>query len=892
MQNSIVTCPHCDARLRIPTIQGKQQIRCGACKSVFGIPQASSEVKSSPKKQKRSPWVRPVLVLGLIGAIIVGIGFLSKKAEKADTPAKWITISYDGLLDKTQLTQSGEPLSVALQTLATSSPSRGEVQPFLAPQASLLIDVADTIYPSSGAPWTNLGNYYEAGSAQPAWVALMRAGEVIVAATGDGRARVFAPGSEPQFSYQRCYGIVRHALAAVLPQDGRMLSVQVFAFENDYTNREIRLNTTPHIFEASSFPPPKGKRELDLAGLELFLQEETVLEGGSLSDNEGLVLYGSKGDPQTLAGHPISLSDLAVAYRAVFHAGDNTAFISLDPNIDPTKVTVNFGGYLEDTAIGSVVLEADKRFKTLSTGLDPNSYRDLRSVIRTPMPGFETSSEREANDGSFSRKSGWVGTRFWFYPESIRVETDFDGLFARIANAQFTADAERSRSDFVDMAQFETYKKSQLSPHTRRAIDDLNANYSRYASIFPELRELWVVGRLMGLMSWLNEVRNPAVDLDGLLAVTLPAFSTDRWKTQLLTSTTVVQTDGIQGRMHGKAVITNLTPILDMTINKHFKDPEKLAGFLATSRGGDEGGSQLWMAEADRILQDLGHKAVRTLIRNKEDLKALVSEASKHIEAPAPETISTQKATLSRIKSRIQSLRSELDQMDSLMARNDETHNRYLDRYNQMVDEHNNLQKSYNFLVDQLNSSKLSSSYITEIGGGISLRPKEFSVRAQAGSSLVSEMRTKARSTITKLPEIAPKGTWVRTRIGEAEIRSAPMPLELKAGALPSRSMANRILNEWELGASGKYWQSREVGSAGWRDQTKRIDGAQRERYYDPGKSSLDIIERGNSGSQSHIVGLWTSKDRIVFTKVSQQPIADPGNPPFWFQRQESIDIR
>lgn len=888
MKNRIVICPHCSATLRIPAIQGKRQIRCGACHSVFGIPQASLETKSSPKKRKRSPWFRPAIVLGLIVAVIVGIGFLVKKV---DTPAKWITVSYDGLLDKSQLTQSGEPLSVVLQTLGTSPLSRGEVQPFLAPQASLLIDVADTICPSSGAPWINLGNYFEATSAQPAWVALMRAGEVIVAATGDGRARVFAPGADPLTAYQSCYGVVRHALAGILPQDGSMLSVEVFAFENEYANREIRLNTTPHIFKASSFPPPKGKRELDLAGLELFLQEGTVLEGGSLSDDEGLVLYGSKGEPQTLAGNPISLSDLAVAYRAVFHAGDNTAFISLDPNIDPTKVTVNFGGYLEDTAIGSVVLEADKRFKTLSTGLDPNTYRDLRNVIRTRMPGFETSSEREANDGSYSRKSSWVGTRFWFYPESIQVETDFDGLFARIANAQFTADAERSRSDFVDMAQFETYKKSHLSPHIRRAIDDLNANYSRYASIFPELRELWVVGRLMGLMSWLNGVGNSAVDLDGLLAVHLPAFSTDRWKTQLLTSTTVVQSDGIQGRMHGKVVVTNLTPILDMTIKEHFKDQEKLAGFLATSRGGDEGGSQLWMAEAERILQDFGHNAVRTLIRNKEDLKALVSDASKHIEAPAPETVSIQKAALGRIKARILSLKNELNQLEPLMARSAETHNQFLGRYNEMVDEHNNLQKDYNFLLDQLNASNLISNYITEIGGGISLRPKEFSVRERVGSSLVSEMRTKSRSTKTKLPKIAPKGTWVRTRIGAAEIRNASMPLELKAGALPSKSMAKRILNEWELGASGKYWQSREEGRASWRDQTKRIDGTQRERYYDPGKSSLDIIERGNSGSQNHIVGLWTSKDRIVFTKVFQQPIADPGSPPFWFQRQETSKI-
>lgn len=528
--------------------------------------------------------VRAMIALGLIGVITLGIVYL---ARNAPAPANWITVSYDGLLDNTQLTQSGEPLSAVLQTLTSTPSARGEVQPFLEPQASLLIDVADAIHASSGAPWINLGNYYEPGAAQPGWATLMRAGKVLVAATGDARARVFVPGTDPLTAYESCYSIVRHALAGVLPQDGRPLSVEVYAFINDYSGRELRLNAVPYAFEASSFPPPIGKRELDLAGLEEFLQQDVILEGGSISENEGLVLYGSKGERQTLSGHPSRLADLAVAYRAVFHAGDNTAFISLDPHKDPTKVTVNFGGYLEDTAIGSVVLEADKRFKTLSTGIDPNTFHDLRSYIRTAVPGFETSSEREAMDDSLSHKGGWVGTRFWFYPESIRVETDFDGRYARIANAQFTADAKRSRNDFADMAKFEAYKKSQLSPHIRRSIEDLNTNYFGYASVFPELRELLVVGRFMGLMSWLTGIADPQVDFDCLLAVSLPAFHTDREKTQLLTATTVLQANSIQGRTYGRAVVTNLTPVLDATVTDHFRDSKRLAVFLALRSGGN-----------------------------------------------------------------------------------------------------------------------------------------------------------------------------------------------------------------------------------------------------------------------------------------------------------------
>jgi len=62
---------------------------------------------------------------------------------------------------------------------------------------------------------------------------------------------------------------------------------------------------------------------------------------------------------------PVELAELAVAYRAVFHAGDNEAFISLDPHKAPTKVTVNLGGFLENTRIGFVVPQRGFRRPTI-----------------------------------------------------------------------------------------------------------------------------------------------------------------------------------------------------------------------------------------------------------------------------------------------------------------------------------------------------------------------------------------------------------------------------------------------------------------------------------------------------------------------------------------------
>lgn len=137
---------------------------------------------------------------------------------------------------------------------------------------------------------------------------------------------------------------------------------------------------------------------------------------------------------------------------------------------------------------------------------------------------------------------------------------------------------------------------------------------------------------------------------------------------------------------------------------------------------------------------------------------------------------------------------------------------------------------------------------------------------------------------ITKLSKMAPKGSWLRTRISTERLSSATSPVALKAVASASKSVSNRILNEWDLGGLGTYWQTREEGVTGWRDQVKRMDGSQRERYYDPTNSTFHIVERARTGSHDHLVGRWVSKDRVVFTRELRPNVANPGSPPFWFE--------
>jgi hypothetical protein len=376
----------------------------------------------APPRKNTIPRIITISFLLLIGVILT-LYYYQKGSKplflKVQEP-KWVTIIYADLIDTNAIIRTGQNIKSALR-----DPNlKGAVQPFLAPYSILLQHSIEMIYGQEKVAFCNVTDYYPPGLPQPAWVSIFRGGRIQIASDYKSHARVFLLGNNPEESYQTNYSIIRHCLNALLPKDGSPLSIEVFSYKNDYEKAELHLNLNAYTFSASAFQQ-KGV-PLDITGLSTFFDANPEIQGAEIDRSKGLILYGKQGTKQTLAGANISLSDLAVAYRAVFHAGDNEAFISLDPHPDPTKVTVNFGGYLEDTRIGFVVLEADKRFKTITTGLDPNKFSDLRQYTRKYVSSFLSVAEQDLIDSSHLSHGKWVGTRFWFYPDSIGIESDLN----------------------------------------------------------------------------------------------------------------------------------------------------------------------------------------------------------------------------------------------------------------------------------------------------------------------------------------------------------------------------------------------------------------------------------------------------------------------------------
>jgi len=275
--------------------------------------------------------------------------------------AGWITVAYGELIDPQEIVRTGESLASAMKNPRL----RGDVQPFVDRFSSLLQPALEITRGPDALPYRDVAEFFPSGSRQPAWVALARGGRLFILTDESGHVRLFLPGEDPQQAYGLYYPVVRHALSLMVPASGSSLAVEVFAYHNRYETSDLLLNLQPYSFKAASFV--SKSTPLDLGRLAGFFASGCEIEGARLGRKDGFVLYGRDSIAPTLAQSRVDLSDLAVAYRAVFHAGDNAAFVSLDPHRYPTKVNVNFGGFLADTRIGSVVLQADERFKTITS---------------------------------------------------------------------------------------------------------------------------------------------------------------------------------------------------------------------------------------------------------------------------------------------------------------------------------------------------------------------------------------------------------------------------------------------------------------------------------------------------------------------------------------------
>ncbi len=730
-----INCPICDMRYRIPRTNQPLKITCKNCHEVF--------YKNLPLQQKKqgNKYLIPGIIIALIAAFI---WFNQNSTSSGSKPvssifsktksSNWVTISYGGLVNRSILTHSGETVGEIIRKIPNYTDDlKGQVQQYLEPYSILCHDVLLSTVSPDTLPLVNILAHYPVCSEQPAWVDLFREGHFQIY-YNTNLVRLFLKGSNPKTSFEKYHSVLRHPVQDIINSSHTSIeNVEVYVFKNDYAKTEIRLNTIPSVFKVNELDLSPKRKSIDLTSIEYFLNQGVILEAVEVDANKDLYLYGRKASGQTLAGYPISISDIAVIYRSIFHYGYNAPYISLDKHEDNRYAKVNFGGHFENTHAGHVVLEADKLFKALSTGLDPNTHKLVKSKITKEVPNFLTEDERGLLEDI---GEGHTQIRYWFYPDSIGTVTD--GSIGAVLTHQFLADVERMEKDI----------NVNVGNAVRKTIDHLNNNFSQYERAENTFKELSTVGRIMALVNWLKGMNmDDRIELDDLLSVKIPAFTTLKRTKKMLAVTAIAYP--------GNSYLTsqNVRNYTNTYYISHLLD-------------------QYSPTTTDKNFLNIAGDYFSNI-----DLSELAPSKYKEIQS----SIDNYNRLIKSNESRIESLENEIDRKKYTLNRYS---SRELDRYNDLINEYNSLlatQKSYintyNSKVSELNNMNITSRSITSIGGGINLRPSEFKRISRNRNSLKLRELTRIKSKIKTVGKIAKSGNWIRSNAGIGGSRINKLPV-------------------------------------------------------------------------------------------------------------------
>ncbi|MFH0797050.1 MAG: hypothetical protein V2A65_08365 [Candidatus Omnitrophota bacterium] len=648
------------------------------------------------------------------------------------TPGNWVIIPYGGLIDRSTFTHSGETVGNVIQKIASNNNAfKNLVQQYLEPYSILCHDKLLSTFKIATPPLVNILAHYPIGSEQPAWVDLFREGHFQLYYNAN-LIRVFLKGTDPKGSFKKYRSVIRLPIQDVMNTEGMSIkNIEVYVFTNDYATTEISLNTIPITYAINDINLSPKRKSIDLDSIEEFLESGVILEAVEVDKNNNLFFYGRKASNQTIADKPVSISDIAVVYRSVFHYGYNSPYISLDKHEDNRYAKVNFGGHLENTHVGYVVLEADKLFKTLCTGIDPNTHELVKSKITKDVPGFLTENEREFLEDSVE---GHSRIRFWFYPDNIGTVTD--GSIGTVLTYQFLADAER-----LDV-------KIKVAKAVRETIDHLNTNFIQYEKAENTYKELSTVGRIMALINWLREMNmGERIELDDLLSVKIPAFSTPEKTKRMLVITAGPYSEDLHISSQNVRDYTKtyyISYLLDKyppsTSNEEFLE-------IAKNYFSQIDTTELYPPKYKEIKSEVDY------------YEGLIDSNNEKLELMKKE-IEGKKEILDSSNS------SDIDQCNNL-----------INNYNNLSANQESLINVYKSKINELNSmDNIQSQEIDSIGGGISLNPKEFKRTVVNRNSPELSKIVRIKSQLKSSGNTAKSGDWIRSNSGMGGARINKLP--------------------------------------------------------------------------------------------------------------------
>ncbi|UCF57963.1 MAG: hypothetical protein JSW15_05815 [Deltaproteobacteria bacterium] len=758
--------------------------------------------------------------------------------RKKHASKNWVTISYRDLVGRSTITHSGDTVGDIIQKLSQGPDSedlKGLVQPYLEPFSFVCNDILAAINGVESIPLVNILSYYPVGSKQPVWVALFRQGHYQLHFNRE-IIRVFLKGDSSETLYRKYISVIRHPIKDLLESmDGGIKSVEVYAFKNNYAKTELSLDINPFILSAENIDLGTKKRPIDVEGLQDFFKQGVIIEAAEVDGNNDFYLYGRRSNDQTVYGSPLSLSDFSVVYRSIFHYGHNAPYISLDKHEDNRYAKVNFGGLLENTRVGGVVLESDKLFKTLSVGLDPNTNELIRDQINRAVPNFLTEDERSL---LYEKGQGKAQIRYWFYPDNIGTETD--GSIGVISSHQLLADVER-----MDV-------KVGVGRAQRDTIDHLNRNYSKYEKVFRPLKELCTVGRMMALVNWLRGMNmGEKVDLDALLSVDLPALKTQKKNKKMLAITGIAYAADrpiTRDNVRNSSKIYYISHLLEKS-KKTYTDDQflKIAQQYSESMNKDD------LMPKDRIGFERALKALEASIKNDQN--------------------------------RLHKMVAELEEMNRKINRYSPQHE--IDKYNRLVRIHNALVNKveenidvYNLKIRRLSSEKIGTHFITSIGGGINLRPRDFKkIIHNPQSAKIRKIRD-VKEKLLKGKQGTKSIQWVRSNSQSGKNSFVhELPISRWKTSI-DKKVENITRIEISSSNGDRIWVSSDSKSGNWKCKAV-VNGTTHEVVVDKPRNTATIVTE--EYPQNIKVSIDKDQRMIILSRGGKGGQGDL-NPPSWME--------
>ncbi len=850
--HTIIKCPRCEQKLQVPSNLCTLKIKCPRCEERF-LWDDKRGFNIEDLKAKDSIKIKPILAIVSVALVLCLLPFflLYPGTQEKGSPIQsnflarekhalknWVTISYRDLVDRSPITHSGDTVGDIIQKLSQDPNSenlKGLVQSYLEPFSFVCNDILAAINGVESTPLVNILSYYPVGSKQPAWAALFRQGHYQLHFNRD-IIRVFLKGDSSETLYRKHISVIRHPIKDLLESmDGGIKTVEVYAFKNNYAKAELSLDINPFTLNTENIDLGTKKRPIDIGGLQDFFKQGVILEAAEVDGNNNFYLYGRRNNDQTVYGSPLSLSDFSAVYRSIFHYGYNAPYISLDKHEDNRYAKVNFGGLLENTRVGGVVLESDKLFKTLSVGLDPNTNKLIRNQINRAVPNFLTADERSL---LYEKRTGKAQIRYWFYPDNIGTETD--GSIGVISFYQLLADVER-----MDV-------KISAGRAQRDTIDHLNSNYSQYEKALRPFKELSTVGRMMALLNWSRGMNmGEKVDLDALLSVDLPALKTLKKNKKILAITgTAYAADRpiTEDNVRNSSKVYYISHLLEKS-EKTYTDDQ----FLNIAQQYFES-----MNKDDLMPKDL--------TSFKRTLKAL-------------------EASIKDDQNRLHKMAAELEEMKKRVNTYSPQHE--IDEYNRLVQEYNGLANKvkenindYNLMVKRLKSKKIETHFITSIGGGIDLRPKAFKkIIHNARSVKIMKIRG-VKEKLLKAKQGTKSIQWIRSN---SQSGKNSLVHELPIGRWKTnidKKVGNINIVEMSITNGDRIWVRGNSESGNWKYKSV-VNGSAHEIVVDKPRNTATIVTQ--EYPQNIKVSIDKDQRMIILSsggKGGQRNL----NPPSWME--------